>query len=359
MSAERDAIERLLSEIIALWRRDGATGPACLLHASASIGSLGDLALDRPEPAASLGVLRHLDAALATAATRPLGVIAQAFAAAHPSCRWRQNANYIADPALAGFCAGYGYTEVIGDQAFVASAAVRAGFMLLAPETTYPSHHHPAEEVYHVLSGTAEWQRGSEPWHARPPGSAIHHPPHMPHATRTLAEPLLVLYCWTGAVATAAELSTSPASTEASLHREMFMPEQKSTTVSGRCLCGAVRFTLAGALRDVALCHCGQCRRWHGHVGAYTNVQRSALTFAAEKTLSWYRSSDFAKRGFCSACGSSLFWQRNDSDVISVAAGSLDAATGLATTLQIFTEDRGDYYHLDPSIRVRPKPAPA
>jgi len=40
--------------------------------------------------------------------------------------------------------------------------------------------------------------------------------------------------------------------------------------VTGSCLCGAVRYAIAGALRDVVLCHCAMCRRTHGHVSAYS-----------------------------------------------------------------------------------------
>ena len=135
----------------------------------------------------------------------------------------------------------------------------------------------------------------------------------------------------------------------------MLHPVPAKGPVAGSCLCGAVRFTLAAPLRGVWICHCGQCRRWHGHVGACTNVPRAALEFETDSTLTWYRSSNVAERGFCSACGSSLFWRRHGADVISVTAGCLAAPTGLAIDLQIFTEDRGDYYPLDPTIPVRPK----
>jgi hypothetical protein len=118
------------------------------------------------------------------------------------------------------------------------------------------------------------------------------------------------------------------------------------TSVVGRCLCGGVRFQLAGTVRD---------RRWHGHVGAYINVERTALKFTDDGTLKWYASSSFAKRGFCSGCGSVLFWDAPERDTISVTAGCLDSPTGLAIEVQIFTEDQGDYYALDPRIPIRPK----
>lgn len=127
------------------------------------------------------------------------------------------------------------------------------------------------------------------------------------------------------------------------------------STLTGRCLCGAVRFELTGPLRDVAICHCGQCRQWHGHAGAYTNVARADLKLIEQRGLAWYRSSNIARRGFCRECGSSLFWDGDKRDTISISAGCLDAPTGLKTTLQIFTKDKGDYYELDPRIPVRPE----
>lgn len=123
---------------------------------------------------------------------------------------------------------------------------------------------------------------------------------------------------------------------------------------TGQCLCGGVAFTMDGPLRGVAVCHCGQCRQWHGHVGAYTNVAEKHLTFQAQVPLTWFRSSSFAQRGFCRNCGSSLFWKRDGSPEISVAAGTLSSPTGLKTVLQIYTDHRGDYYDLDPDLPSRP-----
>ena len=126
-----------------------------------------------------------------------------------------------------------------------------------------------------------------------------------------------------------------------------------ATAVTGRCLCGAVRFEVMPPLREVSICHCGQCRRWHGHIGAYTAVSRGNLAVTESRGLSWFASSGFARRGFCRDCGSSLFWERNEGDTISITAGSLDPPTGLQTALQIFAHDKGDYYELDPKTPAR------
>ncbi|HYM47345.1 MAG TPA: GFA family protein [Burkholderiaceae bacterium] len=128
---------------------------------------------------------------------------------------------------------------------------------------------------------------------------------------------------------------------------------QQNAPVAGGCLCGAVRFELTGALRGVVLCHCAMCRKTHGHIGAYTNVPKAALHLTEARGLKWYSSSNVARRGFCSECGASLFWERPAGDLISIAAGTLDPPTGLTTTLQIFTDSAGDYYSIDPSVAQR------
>ena len=115
---------------------------------------------------------------------------------------------------------------------------------------------------------------------------------------------------------------------------------------SGGCDCRAVRYTVTGSLRDVTNCHCGQCRRTHGHVAAYTNAFKSDLELTEQRGLKWYISSDFARRGFCGECGGSLFWEDHKSDEIGIAAGTLDYPTGLKTIGEIFVADKSDYYDL-------------
>ena len=124
---------------------------------------------------------------------------------------------------------------------------------------------------------------------------------------------------------------------------------------TGRCLCGAVRYEVSGPLRDVILCHCVECRRWHGHVCAATAVPRDALRFLSDASLRWIDSPEsnaHARLGFCGECGSSLFWDAPDRETISIAAGTLDEPTGLRTIAQIYAASAGDYYELDSRICV-------
>ncbi len=115
---------------------------------------------------------------------------------------------------------------------------------------------------------------------------------------------------------------------------------------TGGCLCGAVRYRIDGPLRDVVDCHCEMCLKTHGHVAAYTAVKAGDLDVVEAAGLRWFASSEKARRGFCTTCGASLFWDPADADYVAVAAGTLDRPTGLKTVGHIFVGEKGDYYEI-------------
>ena len=118
-----------------------------------------------------------------------------------------------------------------------------------------------------------------------------------------------------------------------------------SRVYMGQCLCGAVRYEVRGELYDVHACHCGQCVRQSGHFVVGAGAEREEFHILADETLKWYQSSDFARRGFCSACGSALFWDDGESRM-GINAGSLDQPTGLSLAYHIFVDDKPDYYEI-------------
>src|ERR1700733_9378033 len=120
--------------------------------------------------------------------------------------------------------------------------------------------------------------------------------------------------------------------------------------VTGGCLCGRVRYEVLGKLRDVIACHCRQCRRTSGHFVAATACRRQAFTLVKSDTLKWYVAVSGFRRGFCSECGSSLFFEQDGGERVSIAAGSLDAPQGLKIAAQIFVSEAGDYYPIDPAV---------
>lgn len=117
-------------------------------------------------------------------------------------------------------------------------------------------------------------------------------------------------------------------------------------THTGGCLCGAVRFVATRPPGGVVCCHCSQCRRQTGHFYAAADVAEDSLAIEGADRLTWYRASDFARRGFCATCGSALFWKRDGATHVSVMAGAFDLPSGLAGERHIFVADKGDYYDI-------------
>ena len=115
---------------------------------------------------------------------------------------------------------------------------------------------------------------------------------------------------------------------------------------TGSCLCGAVSFETTGPLKAPDACHCSQCRKQSGHYWASTDVPRSTTTISGEDKVTWFRSSDKVRRGFCSTCGSVLFWEPIGQDRIAIAMGAFDKPTGTRLEMHIFTTDKGDYYDI-------------
>lgn len=127
------------------------------------------------------------------------------------------------------------------------------------------------------------------------------------------------------------------------VHWGLFMSAIRST---GHCSCGAVRIKVTGPLRLVVYCHCSQCRRQTGHYLAATACDDDRLEIEGGEAISWYQSSDVAKRGFCSKCGSGLFWKHQDAAYTSILAGLFDEPNSLKQESHIFVGDKGCYYDL-------------
>ena len=62
--------------------------------------------------------------------------------------------------------------------------------------------------------------------------------------------------------------------------------------------------------------------------------------------VTWYRASPNAERGFCSTCGSHLFWKPSNEDYIGILAASVDEPSGLRMAKHIFVDNKGDYYEI-------------
>lgn len=81
--------------------------------------------------------------------------------------------------------------------------------------------------------------------------------------------------------------------------------------VHARCLCGDLQLTAQLPSKWVAHCHCTMCRRGAGAAFVtWVGLDESRCRIDdPQGRLRWYHSSEQGERGFCSRCGSTLFFR--------------------------------------------------
>ncbi|QIE55539.1 GFA family protein [Pikeienuella piscinae] len=118
--------------------------------------------------------------------------------------------------------------------------------------------------------------------------------------------------------------------------------------MSGTCLCGAVSYEIAAAKSQVGACHCRMCQAWSGGVFIGLRVASDEVTLKGEENLTVYRSSDWAERGFCATCGSSLFYRITApgpmQDEYHFGAGTLDDWGDLKMNEEFFIDRKPAAY---------------
>jgi hypothetical protein len=114
--------------------------------------------------------------------------------------------------------------------------------------------------------------------------------------------------------------------------------------MSCQCLCGAVRFTVVPQKREMGVCHCQMCRRWSG--GVFMAVECQDLELQQGGELAVFASSDWAERGFCRACGTSLFWRMREGygDHLAVSFQSFSDNASFAFSEEIFIDKKPAQY---------------
>lgn len=114
-------------------------------------------------------------------------------------------------------------------------------------------------------------------------------------------------------------------------------------TAKGRCLCGAVEVIAHQMDRHAGCCHCSFCRKWVG--GPFMTVDcGSEVEFGGADKITVYESSDWAERGFCSQCGSHLFYRLKGNRQHHMPVGIFDKEAELDLDHQVFIDEKPDYY---------------
>ncbi len=110
---------------------------------------------------------------------------------------------------------------------------------------------------------------------------------------------------------------------------------------SGGCLCGAVRYEIAGEVSSPCFCHCASCRRASGApMVPWGTFARAALR-VTRGALREYRSSAQVWRGFCAQCGTALTYRRDTRGAeIDVTLATLDDPAAIRPLMHVWVAER-------------------
>ena len=123
----------------------------------------------------------------------------------------------------------------------------------------------------------------------------------------------------------------------------------KPESLSGGCLCGAVRYRIEEVF-DAGYCHCSRCRRGTGGAvlaWAHVHAPHFKLTTGAP---SRYASSDEGSRCFCGRCGSPLFFEAADGSYFSVNIGTLDEPEHVRPKVHMCVENALSWLEVDDEL---------
>jgi hypothetical protein len=127
-------------------------------------------------------------------------------------------------------------------------------------------------------------------------------------------------------------------------------------TITGGCLCGAVRYEARGEAALAGYCYCNDCRRasGSGYIG-FMGFPASALTVTGAVLTHSHRLSDgrVADRNHCAACGSLVYGGVvGKVDRHTVYAGSLDDPSRFRPTMAIFAREKAPWVVIPPGLTV-------
>ena len=115
-------------------------------------------------------------------------------------------------------------------------------------------------------------------------------------------------------------------------------------TMTGGCLCGAVRYTCESDPLLCVTCHCKNCQRQAGSGWSMImGVPAAALSVIGEvKTFEDHGESGGAVlRQFCPNCGSPLFSRVSAApDLVFIKAGTLDDTSAFTPQMQFWTDSK-------------------
>ncbi|MEP5154521.1 GFA family protein [Planktotalea sp.] len=110
-----------------------------------------------------------------------------------------------------------------------------------------------------------------------------------------------------------------------------------SQNIEGQCLCGAVTARAVMSKPMMRACHCDMCQQHTSSMFMSLGIDQGSLTL--DGPVKTYRSSEWAERGFCGTCGSTLFYGTVEDGNRHPSAGLFQTLEDTPLKLEFFADD--------------------
>ncbi|MBU2513916.1 GFA family protein [bacterium] len=110
-------------------------------------------------------------------------------------------------------------------------------------------------------------------------------------------------------------------------------------SIKGKCFCESVTFSFALPILFCVHCHCNYCRHAQGSAFVtWVGVDEAKFSYkTGENLVTWYKSTEESGRGFCSRCGSTMFYKSSLAPgEIHIARPYIDSSLELKPNAHVF-----------------------
>jgi len=122
-----------------------------------------------------------------------------------------------------------------------------------------------------------------------------------------------------------------------------------TTIIEGGCLCGACRYSTHATPINIRVCHCHRCQKAMGSpFNARVLVPLDSLEVSGP--VGWFDGNTGLRRGFCTTCGTTLFSERKNANVIGLSMGSLDHPDRFHPTEHICVSSKQEWLYLNDGL---------
>ncbi|HTC14911.1 MAG TPA: GFA family protein [Steroidobacteraceae bacterium] len=122
-------------------------------------------------------------------------------------------------------------------------------------------------------------------------------------------------------------------------------------TLSGMCLCGAVRYRVADAFRYALNCHCSKCRRATGSAfKPFAGIERERLRIVTGADQLLRFGDELTHDAHCRICGSLLYSVVRAGAFVHVTLGTLLDPPAIRPSAHIFVGSKAPWFSISDDL---------